>query len=257
VPGNAVVLMNTHYLNAAPQPLDTEARITVWPVDPASVSDEAGVLFFYNFWIAVPPHGEAEARMRCPIRRDLTLYDAQSHMHARGVGYDASLLHADGTSQPLYASQSWENVPVTTFAPGQPLPAGSAIDYRCRYHNDEERLVVQGLTTRDEMCMFIGVYWPRDEVTERCALDADYFTSDFAATHVGHGTTACADSLDCFAAATADDRGAGFSACIDASCPAQAELLWRAQRCRFQHGDHADTECIDELAACRAKTTCS
>src|SRR5262249_60879143 len=131
-------LMNTHYLNATPTALDTTATISLSVVDGSTVTQEAGVLFFYNFWIKVPPRGEAEARMRCPITRDITLLSAQEHMHARGVSYRADLLGSDGAVEPIYANQSWENVPVKQLSPGMPLPGGSFIDYRCEYQPNED-----------------------------------------------------------------------------------------------------------------------
>jgi hypothetical protein len=274
VPGNAVLLMNTHYLNAAPHPVDTTATVSLSLVDGSTVMQEAGVLFFYNFWIRVPGHGQAEARMRCPITRDVTLIDAQSHMHARGVGYRADLLHGDGTSEPLYTSDSWENVPVKLFSPGQLLPAGSSVDYRCEYQSNEDRTIRQGLTTKDEMCMFVGVYYPRDAQLEHCALDDSWYTSDLAATHVGRGTASCGESLDCFANAPNDDHDDGFTGCIEGSCPGFAEPLWTAERCRLFHAGGACDEacktapssactacleqgCAPELAACRALTACN
>ena len=274
VPGNAVLLMNTHYLNASPNPVDTEATINLDVVDATAVQNEAGVLFFYNFWITVPPNGQAESRMRCPITRDITLLDAQSHMHARGVGYSADLLGSDGKSENLYTNDSWENVPVKTFGDGKKLPAGSFIDYRCEYQSSEDRVIRQGLTTKDEMCMFVGVYWPRDARLEHCATSESWYTSDLAATHVGRGTAACGDSLDCFANAPNDDNGDGFNACIAASCPGSAEALWAAERCRMLHAGGAcddackmnpsadcttclEQKCAPELAACRGLTGCS
>jgi len=267
IKGGTVLLMNTHYLNASAAPLQTDARITLHTVDPASVTQEAGVLFFYNFYIQVPPGGESEARMRCPITRDVTLLDAQSHMHARGVSYLAELRAPGSEPTTVYQSQDWQNVPIARFAPGLPLPAGSSLDYRCRYRNPDQRTVLQGLTTRDEMCMFVGVYFPRDPQLERCALDDSFYTSDLAATHVGHGQASCGDSLACLAGAPGDDQGAAYTACIDASCPAAADALWAAERCRaFSAG--CDGECQDRnapacapciertcaapLAACRA-----
>src|SRR5207244_2852964 len=99
---------------------------------------EAGVLFFYDLFIRVPPHGTATARMSCPVTRDVTLLSAQSHMHRRGVGYEAHLV--DGTGKPmetLYTNDRWEEVPIKIWDPGKPLAAGTAIDYRCDYRNDE------------------------------------------------------------------------------------------------------------------------
>ena len=197
-----------------------------------------------------PPLGAPQEARGAPGSRVVIA----SGMHRRGVGYQATLRLPDGSDTPLYTSPSWENVPVETFAPGKLLPAGSAVDYRCHHHNDEDRTVLQGFTTRDEMCMFVGVYYPRDSALERCALDDTWWTSDFAATHVGHGAVSCAATLDCFSNAPRDDKGDGFAQCIDASCPAAADALWAAERCRMFHAHGAcDEACKSEpSAACTA-----
>jgi hypothetical protein len=132
VPAGKVLLMNTHYLNASGGPLDTDAVVKLHTVAASTVTQEAGVLFFYNFYIRVPGNSESEARMRCPIRKQVTLLDAQSHMHARGVGYTAELL-SGGTSERIYETDQWESVPIKTFGAGKTLPAGSQLDYRCTY----------------------------------------------------------------------------------------------------------------------------
>ncbi len=241
IPPGKVLLMNTHYLNATCAELQTDARVKRYTVDTGTVTTEAGVMFFYNFYIRVPAHTESEARMRCPISKEVKLLDAQSHMHKRGVDYTAELV-TGGQATRIYQSDSWENVPIKTFGAGMTLPAGSTLDYRCHYRNDEDRDIMQGLTTRDEMCMFVGIYYPRDRQLEHCALDESWYTSDLAATHVGHGTTACGDSLACLTNARGDDKGESYTACVDASCPAAADALWEAERCRA-FGTGCDEEC--------------
>jgi hypothetical protein len=257
LPPNAVVLMNTHYLNASPHAETVTARINLWGSPAANGAQEAGVMFFYNFYIRVPPNGSSTARMRCPIPRDVTLLNAQSHMHARGVGYAADLLDAGGKVQSeLYRNQSWSDVPVKDFSPGLPLPAGSAIDYRCDYQSHEARTILQGFKTRDEMCMFIGIYYPRDLQLERCALDDSFYTSDLAAVHVGDGTATCGATLDCIEHAPHDDGGDADTACRLAACPAGADALFAVEHCRMTNADHAcDDTCAMRGPACDACIT--
>jgi hypothetical protein len=265
--------MNAHYLNASPNQVETHATITLYTLPAAEVHHEAGVLFFYNFYIRVPGPGDAEARMRCPITQDITLLSAQSHMHRRGVGYQADLTDGAGlASQQLYTNDSWENVPIRSFGAGLALPAGAFVDYRCAYHNEEPRTVLQGLSTRDEMCMFIGTYYPRSPQLEHCAIDDDFYTSDLAAVHVGSGATSCGDSLACLGNARTDDNSDSYTACIAASCPPAANALADAEKCRGGRAggacsdtcDHAgaaacadclEQNCAAPFAACR-QTTC-
>ena len=65
--------------------------------------------------------------------------NAQSHMHARGVGYAANLLDASGAQvQEIYTTTTWEHVVAKQMNPPLPLSAGQMIDFRCNYMNNED-----------------------------------------------------------------------------------------------------------------------
>jgi hypothetical protein len=259
VPGNAVLLMNTHYLNAAPKDLLAEARINIYTIPDAEVKTEGGMLFFYNQIIRVPAQGQASARMRCPVSKDITVINVQSHMHRRAVNYVAQRLDAQAQLvDTLYTNTDWENVPIKTFAPGLVLPAGNFLDYRCDYQNHEDHDILQGPSTRDEMCMLIGSYYPRDDRTGFC-IDATY---------VGGGSTSCGQSLSCVQTALLLQDEAKFYSCVAESCPGAAAALTSAVKCYVSRGGSsckracsspADSGCIDcVLKACQPlESTCN
>ena len=228
VPGGAVLLMNTHYLNAGPSPLSTTARINVYTIPAERVQKEGGVILFYNPFIRVPEQGQASARMRCPLSQNIMLSNIQSHMHRRGVGFSASLLNDKGVPiEELYRTNEWESVPVRSFGAGKAIAAGTIIDYRCDYQNSETRPVLQGFSTRDEMCVLLGSYYPRDPLFEGCGNS----------TFVGSGTKNGAETLSCLqSAAGAADPMYG---CIVNSCAAVAEPMTQALRCQFSRGNGA------------------
>lgn len=241
IPGGSVLLMNTHYLNASPSPVETSARINLYTIPKEQMKQEAGVLFFYNPFIRVPSLGAASARMRCPISRDITLVNAQSHMHARGMNYVADFLPAGGTSgERLYEGTEWENVAVKHFGDGKPLAAGSAIDYRCDYRNRESREVTQGPSAHDEMCMFIGAYYPRQPELEGC----------FDPTYIGTGTRSCGESLACVQQGGGDFRA--HNACMVESCAAVAPQLTAAYQCMGRAwGGACRTDCQADSTKCQ------
>ena len=239
-----VLIMNTHYINASPQPLTTDARINLYTVPIAQIQQEAGVLFFYNPFIKVAPMSTASARMSCPITKDVTLLNAQSHMHRRGVNYVANW--NDGTGQKmeeLYTNTEWEGVPVKSWKGGKLLTKGTAIDYRCDYMNPENRTVLQGPTTKDEMCMFVGIYYPRDLGLEYCSLDSSspqtaLATADLAATYIGSGTKTCLETIQCMAKAEPleKDKGMDYFGCVVNSCPGAAKEVSNLVHCQFTFG---------------------
>lgn len=235
VPGNAVMLINTHYLNASPKELVADARINLYTIPDAEVKQEGGVLFFYNPAIRIPANSKASARMRCRVAQDITITNVQSHMHKRAVNYVADLLDSSKQKvETMYTNTNWEEVPVGEFNPGKQVKTGGFLDYRCDYSNPESHTIVQGPSTKDEMCMLIGSYYPRHDETAFCADP----------TIIGSGTKSCGESLQCSRNALATGNFEAFFGCVIDSCPAAADPLNEAVRCNFtQGGDACKADC--------------
>jgi hypothetical protein len=241
----AVLLMDTHYLNASPAGLSADARINLYSIPQAEVKTEAGILFYYNPFIQVPANGSSTARMRCPVSKDITIPRLQSHMHRRGVGFAAELTDGTGAKiSEVYTSATWEQVPAKNYDPLLTIKAGQALDYHCDYHNSEARDVTQGRSTKDEMCMLIGPYFPRDQALENCADE----TGQPAATWIGGGTTTCNDTISCLAGAGSEDA---FYGCVVDSCSGASDQVSAVLRCQMTAGHGAcDTACSGNGADC-------
>ena len=140
-------------------------------------------------------------------------------MHARGLGGVASVAvtATDAISQQIYVSHDWVNVPVQTYTPALQLMKGQSIDYECSYQSQQDNAVYQGLTTKDEMCVFTGVYYPRDTKFETCSNTGNFGDLSTAATYIGTGTTTCSAALQCIAGS--GNSLQGLTPCIVNSCP--------------------------------------
>ena len=254
--GNALLLVNAHYLNASDKELDAEIYINMYTVPPEQVTREAGILFFYNPFISVPSGSAAVAREVCGVNKDITLVNAQSHMHKRGVGYTANLLDATGAQmQEIYTTTTWEHVVAKQMNPALPLSAGQMIDFRCEYMNNEDHRISQGRTTRDEMCMFVGLYYPKDTKTELCGMTDDWGGRYLAANWIGNGNVGGAATAGCLQAATSATAMPGdFDACVTNACAAISVPTSSAVRCLASRGlGQCATECGgSDRAACSA-----
>ena len=241
IPAGTVVLLNTHYLNTTPGPLDVDARINLYTVAKETVKQEAGIIFFYNPFISVPAHGKGTARMICPVKNDITMVNVQSHMHRRGVGYEANVVDGTGAMmEQMYSNTKWEGVPVKQWEGGHQLKAGTFLDYHCDYQSDVDNDIFQGLTTKDEMCMLIGSYYPKDENFEVCA---DANGARYApAKWVGNGTKSCLDGLLCM------QKGGGhIDPCVTDVCPSAANEMSDVLKCFLGGGNGmCDAECKDQ-----------
>ena len=237
---NAVLLMNAHYINASDEELRPEVRINLYSIEESALSQEGDLLFLYNPFIKVGAMGTGRSRWRCPVHTDITITNVQSHMHARGVGYAASITGED----PFYENELWEDVPVKTFANGLQVSAGSTLDYYCDYVNGETRDVFQGPKSTDEMCMLIGSYYPRDNATANCE-DAQ---GELAGEWVGNGSATCAQTLTCIDSITGLES---LTDCVDASDPSVAEEMSTALNCLLANSFDED-DCTAELADCQS-----
>jgi hypothetical protein len=252
VPEHTVLVMSVHYINTSPQPLDVDARMNLHTMAPEDVKMEAGLLYFDNHLLHVPAMGSSSARMRCPVPNNVSIVNLQSHMHARGTSFAASVFSGQNTKgTTVYDTTKWIEPPVEWYDPLLELTAGQAIELRCDYKNAEARNIGYGPQSIDEMCQLIGPYFPRDERFEACSTAL----GESAATWIGEGSVDGAGTADCVkvAPSIAVDGGFALASCVASSCPAIAEEVSVVARCRL---DHQEDLCEAELAAL-SNATCA
>lgn len=257
IDGGSLLLVNAHYLNASDKALDAEIYINFYTIAAAQVAREAGIFFMYDPFIRVPAQSAGVAREVCTVSKDVTLVNAQSHMHARGVGYVANLVDTSGAQvQQLYSTTTWQHVVSKRMDPPVQISAGQMIDFRCNYTNNETRMVSQGRTTRDEMCMFIGLYYPRDVKSEICSMTDDWSGRQLGASWIGNGTAGGLATAACLQAATQPTAAMGdFDGCVVNACPAISAETSTAARCLASKGlGQCPTECAGTTITteCRA-----
>lgn len=256
-----VLLINFHMINYTSEDRASCYKANLHGVPEDEVDHEAGVIFFYNPFITIPAGGTAEAHHACPITEDVNLVTAVSHMHERGVGYTATLWDGDPTEEgstmlrELHSSTDWEDPDTDVFDPILELKAGQWIDWRCEYDNTEDRDISQGLKSTDEMCMFIGQYYPQNEQLESCGGGGF-----FDGTLMSRGTLDGEAFLDCFFADEVVIVGGGDDparyhtlSCFTDACPATAKTLTPYLAC-LARADGELSECTAEQDAVLAST---
>jgi hypothetical protein len=253
IPAGSVLVMDLHVLNASTAALAPFVAINLDTIPQSQVSEEAGMYFFYDPFIVVPPNAAAQARMSCPVTSNVTLTTAQTHMHKWGLGGSATLEDATGaTLQALYSSSVWTDPPVTQWSPGMALQAGQQIDYECNYQNDGTTTVIQGLSAAtNEMCVFFGAYYPRDTKFETCSTTGSWKDSSNAATYIGTGTATCQASMQCLTSAKTQEA---VYTCVVDSCPKSAQALTATLDCFQANGSASQTACSTQLAQCNASS---
>lgn len=260
-----VLLINLHMINTSDQPIDACYKANLNSIPASQVKHEAGTIFWYNPFITVPANGASTARMACPITQDISLQTAVSHAHKRMDDYSAKLLSGDpeatGTTtvKTLYTNKDWENPITKVFDPPLALTKGQWIDYQCHYTNPENRDVAQGFQTTDEMCMFVGAYWPKNAELEYCGRSLTAAGEDGRS--YGDGTKTGADFLGCFWASKQHFVGGGptdsadryaSDSCITQTCPEASGPLRPYMRCLTDNSASCTATCKDAQASFQA-----
>ena len=249
---NAVLMMNAHYLNTTAETLTPEVRINLWTLPEENVSEEGDILFWYDIFIHSPAMQKASARMRCKVPEDITLLNAQSHMHARGIGFEAAVM---GDDMPFYFNDKWEDVPVVDYGSGMAISAGSVIEYGCDYENNAAQDVFQGPKSTDEMCMLIGSYYPTVPGLSFCASDPERpaLTNALGAEWIGQGQKTCGETVACVQEASEDEFFTHLQRCVADSDPAVSAYVSDAVRCllmSFIDGEEPTAACSEEFVSC-------
>lgn len=218
-----VLLFQVHYLNAGATNLHAQVDVDLTIDEGSDITTNAGILFFYDPFIDVPPGATAKASMRCTIPEDITLVGAASHYHARGTGYGA---YIDPTADqlattPFYTSTSWSSP--NQLSTSMPIKAGSRIRFECQYDNaNGTQEYFQGPSAaNNEMCMFIGTYYPdMGQLADYCLTGPDMF---------GTGSASCADTMTCISSCGKVSLGTSVSPCMQKcvvqSCPKASTSL--------------------------------
>ena len=264
IPAGSVLLINTHYINVAESKLKAEVYINLHTIPEDELTEEGGLLFWYNPFLKVPAGGESTMNASCPITADIHVTNLQSHMHRRGVGYRAAVIGSDGERSEIYSNDAWEEVPVKAFDPDLAVSAGSRIEWQCAYQNPEAHDVYQGPRSSDEMCMLIGSYYPRTDAIGFCSQRGAAFLG--ANWNIGKGSASCADSFNCVVAASSDNGSSGgavagmgakaltssITECLIASDPALVEPISDMLGCLASTPSDGDpfTACANEIKTC-------
>jgi hypothetical protein len=227
-----VMVMNFHMINLTDKPMRACYKQNLNGIPDEQVKTEAGTMFYYNPFITVPAGSRSSATMACPVSEDVTLAAQVSHMHKRGVGYTARLLDGDPLAggqevQVLYDGPEWDEPVARINTPALSLHAGQWIEWTCDYMNPERRDVAQGAQTMDEMCMFIGTYWPRSLRMDNCLVSNDD-DAPSARRNLGTGAMNGSQMVECLQASPMlysgggpDDSAGRYQSqrCVTEACP--------------------------------------
>lgn len=238
-----VVLIQLHSLNVTDQPLTATLKVDFDVADAADIPNPLGLIQFYDPYIVVENQGPARAQMRCQIPSNMTVLGSTTHQHLRGTGVKVFVDPPAGprASTPILESLDWEH-PVSLQEP-LTLTANSHVRTVCDYRGDGTPAYQGQNKQTDEMCMFIGYYYPvipgaQGALFENCVDDT---VPGGIGDEYGTGDKSCAQTLGCIQTCSPADAprpgdgridvGACYQRCMVDSCPAASEPLSSLSQC--------------------------
>jgi hypothetical protein len=183
VQGGSILGINPHYFNEFDVPIQVKMWLNLHPAPPNAIivdtllSLGATLNGKSTFSIFVPPNEVATLRLRFTNdgATPMTIPQLSSHMHQRGVRFDA--WRSDGT--PLYDNDDWAHPRILNPDPPFVLAPGDYIEYQCTHDNGVTRPLRRcgdsyldkgctpgepipvefNVTAQDEMCFLTGLVY--------------------------------------------------------------------------------------------------
>jgi hypothetical protein len=146
----------SHYINASQAAITTNVVWSIDTVDKATVQNIAGIVFYSNWGLQVPP-GMSVAKQTCAAPKDMFLITGTGHMHKRGTAFDATL---NGTN--IFHTNNWDEPDGAIYpSPGMAVKMGDPISWACTYDNMTNNTFTFGNSAAtNEMCIFAAGYYP-------------------------------------------------------------------------------------------------
>jgi hypothetical protein len=163
-----MVKLEMHYINATDTAQQTMATVTFYAADPATIHDEAAILFTGTPDINLPPNAMTTVHefFTVPSTIDLSqahIFAVTGHEHQMGTGVEVNVAPSKtGTMTPVYNPMPFQwSEPVTEVeAPDFSVPKGGGFDFTCTWYNSSSATIKFGESANDEMCFFWAYYWP-------------------------------------------------------------------------------------------------
>src|SRR5258706_5054685 len=163
-----MVKLEMHYINASDQTQSATATVDFFAADPATIHDEASILFTGSPDIMIPA-GQSYTLHQffsVPAYLDLSqshIFAMTGHEHHYGTGVQVNVAATKtGPMTVVYSPDpfSWSEPATTTY--GQPfnVPVDGGFDFTCTWNKTGANSVKFGESANDEMCFFWAYYYP-------------------------------------------------------------------------------------------------
>jgi len=167
---NQFIRIEMHYINTTDLPLTATETTTFYAADPATITDQADLLFIGSPDINIPAGQSFTLHQFFKPGATETFLGAKifaitGHEHKLGTGVvvKTGTSASDPAMTTVYDPMpfQWSEPATTNHNPTFGIPAGGGFDFTCTYDNTMGASAVKfGESATDEMCFFWAYYYP-------------------------------------------------------------------------------------------------
>ncbi len=156
IPPNAMVDLNSHYVNKTPDTLYGEVYANMMTIPASAVQHVAEPMFLNNDQFSLPPQQQTVVTKTFKMGGRTNVCLLTSHTHQLGAKYVIRISGGPRNGEIVYTSTDWAHPAVTVYNPPIVLEAGQGLTSEVTFQNTTNRTVRFGLTSEDEMDIIFG-----------------------------------------------------------------------------------------------------
>jgi hypothetical protein len=152
------IVVNHHYINATPKPIDSQSAINIYFTEPGQAFTHTGAMVVVNTDFNLP-QGSTSLDISCTLKNDLKVWFAIPHMHEFGTHIWVDHIPVNGTADRLFDVDPWDpsmtfHPPELTADPAQAMKfnTGDKVNVHCDWDNTSGGNLTFGI----EMCVFFA-----------------------------------------------------------------------------------------------------
>lgn len=166
------LLVQVHWLNTTNAPIDGEVELGFHTTDHSDA--HVGVVFGINKQTAMQPHERKVLRQWCPMPAGSNVLALMGHFHSLGQRYTIDTRReGDATGELIYDALDEQTFQFDVFDPPLPVPTGDGLQFECDFLNTTDIPITWGADTkRSEHCNMVAYYYPAEELSTFCIVEA-------------------------------------------------------------------------------------
>lgn len=159
LPANAVLDLNSHYVNSTSGSVTGEVYVNLNTVDRSAVTQVAHTLFMNNESFSLPANQRTTITRTFKVSTPTTIIMLSSHMHKHGEKFVARIAGGSRNGEIVYENTDWADPSIKVFTQPLVLQAGEGLTSEVTYNNTTSSTISFGLTSEDEMNIIFGYYY--------------------------------------------------------------------------------------------------